>query len=216
MNTKNHNQFLQILTCSPIQQIQSITMGGGTEAFPDLGKHCQLSDCKQLDFLPFKCDGCHKVFCVEHRSYKSHDCTNSDHNSRKVLVCETCSMSIEIPRNSKGGEAEMNLLLKQHQKSNDCDPKKKKKPTCGARRCKEILTFSNTSSCKSCHIKFCLKHRFQSDHACNGNRMPAVAAVARAGGGVRPFFVALASRNGQDCTKKNTGSELASTSVKAY
>ncbi|KAD5317734.1 hypothetical protein E3N88_17680 [Mikania micrantha] len=47
-------------------------MGGGTEVFPDLGKHCQLSDCKQPDFLPFKCDGCHKPFCLEHRSYESH------------------------------------------------------------------------------------------------------------------------------------------------
>ncbi|XP_076954239.1 zinc finger AN1 domain-containing stress-associated protein 12-like [Bidens hawaiensis] len=194
-------------------------MGGGTEAFPDLGKHCQLSDCKQLDFLPFKCDGCRKVFCVEHRSYKSHECSNSYHNSRKVLVCETCSMSIEIPRNIKG-EVEIDLLLTKHQKSEDCDPKKKKKPTCGARRCKEILTFSNTSTCKSCQSKFCLKHRFQSDHACNGNRMPAAAAAVRVGGRVTPFLVALASRNGQDCVKKNNnGSASASkpsTSVKAY
>lgn len=35
---------------------------GGTEAFPDLGKHCQLLDCHQLDFLPFTCDGCKQVF----------------------------------------------------------------------------------------------------------------------------------------------------------
>ncbi|KAI3784763.1 hypothetical protein L1987_43868 [Smallanthus sonchifolius] len=194
-------------------------MGGGTEAFPDLGKHCQLADCKQLDFLPFKCDGCHKVFCVEHRSYKSHDCSNSDHNSRKVLVCETCSMSIEIPRNSRGGEDEIALILAKHQRSGDCDPKKKKKPTCGVRRCKEILTFSNTSACKSCQVKFCLKHRFQSDHACRSENMPAVAAAARVGGGVRPFLVALASRNGQDCVKKTNASGSASkpsTSVKAY
>lgn len=38
-------------------------MGGGTEAFPDLGDHCQHPDCHQLDFLPFHCDGCKKVFC---------------------------------------------------------------------------------------------------------------------------------------------------------
>lgn len=36
-------------------------MGGGTEAFPDLGRHCQHSECKQLDFLPFNCNGCRKV-----------------------------------------------------------------------------------------------------------------------------------------------------------
>ncbi|KAD4887922.1 hypothetical protein R6Q59_034985 [Mikania micrantha] len=173
-------------------------MGGGTEAFPDLGIHCQLSDCKQLDFLPFKCDGCHKSFCLEHRSYKSHSCSNSDHNSRKVLVCETCSMSIEIPRNSTGGEDE---IAANHRRSGDCDPmKKKKKPTCGVKRCKEILTFSNTSTCKSCQMKLCLKHRFQSDHACRR----------------RPFLVALSSRKGQDCAKNINGSDIPSTSVKAY
>ncbi|KAK1432821.1 hypothetical protein QVD17_09722 [Tagetes erecta] len=192
-------------------------MAGGTEAFPDLGKHCQFSDWKQLDFLPFKCDGCHNIFCLQHRSYKSHDCSNPDHNSRKVVVCEACSMSIEVPRNTKGGEDEMNLILTKHLKSGDCDPRKKKKPTCGVRRCKEILTFSNTSACKSCQIKFCLKHRFQSDHECKSNHTRAAAAAARVGGGVRPFLVALASRNGQDCTKKGSGTgSKASTSVKAY
>jgi len=34
---------------------------GGTEAFPDLGKHCQHVDCHRLDFLPFTCDGCKQV-----------------------------------------------------------------------------------------------------------------------------------------------------------
>lgn len=192
---------------------------GGTEAFPDLGKHCQLSECKQLDFLPFKCDGCQKVFCVEHRSYKSHECSNSDYNSRKVLVCETCSMSMEIPRNSNGRQHEMDLILAKHQKSGDCDPKKKKKPTCGVRRCKEILTFSNTSTCKSCQSKFCLKHRFQSDHECKSNHVSGAVRVGGGGGGARPFLVALASRNGQDYSKKANGSKSASTpstAVKVY
>ena len=30
--------------------------------FPLLGKNCEKSECKILDFLPFKCDCCHKVF----------------------------------------------------------------------------------------------------------------------------------------------------------
>lgn len=29
--------------------------------FPDLGRHCSEESCYQLDFLPFKCDGCKKV-----------------------------------------------------------------------------------------------------------------------------------------------------------
>ncbi|GJU27385.1 zinc finger AN1 domain-containing stress-associated protein 12 [Tanacetum coccineum] len=78
------------------------------------------------------CDSCEKVFCVEHRSYKFHECSNSDHTSRKVLLCETCSMSMEIPRNNKGGKEEMALILAKHEKYGDCDPKKKK--STGVRR----------------------------------------------------------------------------------
>lgn len=183
--------------------------GGGTEAFPDLGRHCQNSDCHQLDFLPFKCNGCNKVFCLEHRSYESHDCPKSDHNSRKVLVCETCSTAIE----STGCNGiDEKILLETHVRSGSCDPnKKKKKPTCPVRRCKEVLTFSNTSTCKTCHLKVCLKHRFPADHACTKNTV--VAAAAAGNGGRRwndKFLAALASRNGKDCAK--TGATAASAS----
>lgn len=33
----------------------------GTPQFPDLGKHCSVEDCKQIDFLPFTCDRCRQV-----------------------------------------------------------------------------------------------------------------------------------------------------------
>ena len=41
----------------------------------DIGQHCSHATCQQLDFLPFKCDRCLKVFCKEHRSPDSHSCT---------------------------------------------------------------------------------------------------------------------------------------------
>ena len=40
----------------------------------DIGKHCYK--CGQLDFLPFVCDKCNKVFCRYHRVYENHDCPN--------------------------------------------------------------------------------------------------------------------------------------------
>ncbi|PVH65066.1 hypothetical protein PAHAL_2G416300 [Panicum hallii] len=30
----------------------------GTPEFPNLGKHCSVGDCNQIDFLPFTCDRC--------------------------------------------------------------------------------------------------------------------------------------------------------------
>ncbi|GAB4836604.1 Zinc finger AN1 domain-containing stress-associated protein 12 [Ancistrocladus abbreviatus] len=188
-------------------------MGGGTEAFPDLGRHCQHADCNQLDFLPFICDRCQKVFCLEHRSYKSHECPKSDHGSRKVTICEICSTAIETT--GKYGEDEK-AILEKHERSKDCDPSKKKKPKCPVKRCKEVLTFSNTAACKSCHVKVCLKHRFPADHACR--RL-----IASPNGGfssIKPL-VALPARKGVDCGSKNGGSLVSpptssSKSVEAY
>ncbi|XP_052196231.1 zinc finger AN1 domain-containing stress-associated protein 12 [Diospyros lotus] len=172
----------------------------GTEAFPDLGMHCQHPECNQLDFLPFDCDSCHKVFCLEHRSYRSHECPNSDHKSRKVVVCEICSTAIETT--GRGGEEEKSAL-ERHEKSGDCDPKKKRKPTCPVRRCREVLTFSNTSTCKGCQLQVCLKHRFPADHSCGHS---SAAAPARAAGSNK-FLIALAARNAkaQDCAKDGRG-----------
>ncbi|XP_072590524.1 AN1-type zinc finger protein 1 [Vulpes vulpes] len=40
----------------------------------DVGRHCQVERCRRRDFLPFVCDGCSGVFCLEHRSRESHSC----------------------------------------------------------------------------------------------------------------------------------------------
>ncbi|XP_020259174.1 zinc finger AN1 and C2H2 domain-containing stress-associated protein 11 [Asparagus officinalis] len=153
--------------------------GKGTEAFPDLGEHCNHDDCNQLDFLPFTCDGCHKVFCLEHRTYRDHGCPNSEHNSRMIVLCEICSVSIE-----KKADEQDRVILDRHLKSGDCDPTKKKtKNKCPVRRCKELLTFSNTSTCKNCGIGVCLKHRFPSDHGCKlksfKHQHPLLSSIAR-------------------------------------
>ncbi|XP_042502981.1 zinc finger AN1 domain-containing stress-associated protein 12 [Macadamia integrifolia] len=190
-------------------------MAGGTEAFPDLGKHCQHEDCHQLDFLPFKCDGCRKIFCLEHRSFKSHECPKSDHKSRKVVVCKICSVSIETTGNNEEDEK---VVLERHERSGDCDPSKKKKPKCPVRRCKDILTFSNTNICRICQQKVCLKHRFPADHVC---KKPLATAAAP---GTNKFLTALAARMSINCgaspgSVSSSSSSNASTSppsVKAY
>ncbi|XP_022410707.1 AN1-type zinc finger protein 1 isoform X2 [Delphinapterus leucas] len=40
----------------------------------DIGRHCRVEQCRQRDFLPFVCDGCSGIFCLEHRSRESHSC----------------------------------------------------------------------------------------------------------------------------------------------
>ncbi|XP_062193170.1 zinc finger AN1 domain-containing stress-associated protein 17-like [Phragmites australis] len=153
----------------------------GTEAFPDLGAHCDEADCNQLDFLPFPCDGCGKVFCTAHRTYRDHGCAKAADQGRTVVVCPDCGDAIErVPGQDDCG------ILEAHARSRRCDPARKRKPRCPARRCKEALTFSNTSECKGCGQKVCLKHRFPADHDC--------AATARAAAGA-----AAARRAGAEC-----------------
>lgn len=138
------------------------------------------------------------MFCVEHRSYKSHECPNSDHRSRRVVVCEACSTAIETT-----GEDEK-TALERHERSGVCDPrKKKKKPACPVHRCKEVLTFSNTSACKACGLKVCLKHRFPADHGCGARPEAAAAAGGRWN---EKFMAALASRGARECWKNERGS----------
>ncbi|GAV74814.1 zf-AN1 domain-containing protein [Cephalotus follicularis] len=172
---------------------------GGTEAYPDLGRHCQHSDCHQLDFLPFICDGCQKVFCLEHRLYKFHECPKPDHRSRKVIVCQICSTAIETTGHD--GEEEK-LIMGKHKKSGDCySNKNKKKPTCPVRRCKETLTFSNTSTCKTCQLNVCLKHRFPADHVCMQQPVKVPATTTNNGRWNDMFLAALVSRTGKECGK---------------
>jgi hypothetical protein len=52
-----------------------------------IGKHCAFPECNQLDFLPFKCDCCNKVFCLEHRTYASHRCEKSGNREFQVFIC---------------------------------------------------------------------------------------------------------------------------------
>ena len=41
---------------------------------PDIGTQCALEICKQLDFLPIKCNNCSKIFCKDHCSLDGHNC----------------------------------------------------------------------------------------------------------------------------------------------
>lgn len=138
----------------------------GTPEFPDLGKHCSVQDCNQLDFLPFTCDVCRQVFCLEHRSYSKHHCPNATEKDVTVLVCPLCAKAVRLVPNE-----DPNLTWDQHVRTS-CDPsnyaKVQKKPRCPVRGCRENLTFSNKMVCKDCKQEVCLKHRFGPDHNCKG------------------------------------------------
>ncbi|KAK9065769.1 hypothetical protein SSX86_015170 [Deinandra increscens subsp. villosa] len=161
----------------------------GTPAIPNLGKQCSVDDCKLIDFLPFTCDSCNQVFCLEHRGYSTHQCPNANKNDLTVVVCPLCAKGVHLIPGQ-----DPNITWESHVNT-DCDPSNYEKVTnkkkCPVRGCKETLTFSNTIKCRDCTIDHCLKHRFGPDHSCPGPKKPEPSF---------PFW-----RVKQDPTTKSTG-----------
>ncbi|XP_060077045.1 AN1-type zinc finger protein 1-like [Ylistrum balloti] len=97
--------------------------------FPDLGKHCSLQSCKQLDFLPYDCDGCGKTFCGDHKFPDNHKCdqvnkhtASGDYSGDKSYSCtfEGCQgrelMKVTCM------ECEKNFCLShRHQSDHNCE-----------------------------------------------------------------------------------------------
>lgn len=134
--------------------------------FPDLGKHCSESFCRQMDFLPVKCDACEQIFCYNHFTYSQHQCPSAYKKDVQVPVCPLCN----APVPNKRGELP-DVAVSAHL-DNDCksDPAVKKRKIytnrCNKKGCKvkELIKVN----CDSCCLNFCLSHRHPQDHECKG------------------------------------------------
>ena len=159
--------------------------------FAHLGKSCSL--CNTQDFLPFTCDSCYSVFCLEHRSYIAHKCTKSIGKDHKVVSCPLCSQSIHffddgsasvheifdkhlrlecVNRRTISGSSNTSSLSSTQSSTTSIPiqstsiPIIKAPKRCSTKGCKEILTTSNTYYCPKCRQETCLKHRFGDAHDC--------------------------------------------------
>lgn len=112
--------------------------------FPDLGEHCQLNSCKQLDFLPVTCGLCSKTFCSTHGATpERHDCQKLHlRKDNKVEVCKKCNRKLVL--------------------GHKCEVKKRSK--CSVENCKSKILIPLT--CPDCFQKLCPRHRFPADHDC--------------------------------------------------
>ncbi|XP_052797158.1 AN1-type zinc finger protein 2A-like isoform X2 [Mya arenaria] len=133
---------------------------------PHLGTHCHQKDCKQLDFLPMKCDACSMIFCNDHIHYATHSCPESYKKDNQVPVCPLCNKPIPL----KKGEVP-DVVVGRHIDS-DCqsDPAKERRKVytnkCSMKGCKvkEMIPVK----CDKCQQNYCLRHRFEDDHQCEG------------------------------------------------
>lgn len=134
--------------------------------FPNLGEHCALGTCKQLDFLPFTCDSCRRIYCKEHVTYENHNCETGLRKDRKVPVCPLCNQPVSLSP-SENPDQKVNEHIE-----NDCKSdlaKRQRSGKCSAKGCKkrELIPVQ----CSSCRKNFCLRHRHEADHDCIGTRL---------------------------------------------
>eukprot|EP00026_Physarum_polycephalum_P009602 Phypoly_transcript_09730.p1 GENE.Phypoly_transcript_09730~~Phypoly_transcript_09730.p1 ORF type:complete len:342 (+),score=35.46 Phypoly_transcript_09730:306-1331(+) len=129
--------------------------------FHHLGSHCSFPDCKQLDFLPFKCDACGDTFCLDHRTQEAHRCRFAGNTDRRALVCPICNNPIvALP------SQDPNIVLDDHI-NQGCAVKASTGYKCNMKGCKKVDVMAII--CKSCRRHHCVKHRFEDAHNCPRN-----------------------------------------------
>jgi len=143
-----------------------------------MGSHCEEPSCKQLDYLPMKCDACSRLFCKDHLLYDDHTCSGKYKKNIQVPVCPLCSAPIPIARG-----AVPDLAVSAHI-DQGC-PEKNKKEKVFKNRCHAVKHGKQCKKhelvaciCSSCQTNFCLAHRHPTDHDCKGAQPPAARAAA--------------------------------------
>jgi predicted nucleic acid binding AN1-type Zn finger protein len=151
--------------------------------FPGLGQQCSFDECRQLDFLPVKCDLCKKIFCSEHYKYESHNCPTAYQKNVQVPICPLCNAPVP------GRADELPDIRVGRHIDSDCSSdravthrKKVYANRCTLKGCKQKEMIPVV--CDRCGQNYCLKHRHPQDHTCpNINSKPmgpaALAAAAR-------------------------------------
>uniref|UniRef100_A0A674AE13 Zinc finger, AN1-type domain 2A n=1 Tax=Salmo trutta TaxID=8032 RepID=A0A674AE13_SALTR len=166
--------------------------------FPNLGEHCSENSCKQLDFLPMRCDACEEIFCKDHITYANHKCMSSYKKDIQVPVCPLCNTPIPIKR------GEMPDIKVGEHIDRDCqsDPAQNKRKIftnkCSKGGCKQKEMIRVT--CDQCHINYCLKHRHPLDHDCKPEDKP----VSKSG------FAAFMRSQGASSSSASTSSSRGS------
>ncbi|CBZ52237.1 hypothetical protein NCLIV_020230 [Neospora caninum Liverpool] len=134
--------------------------------FSDKGDVCSAALCGMRDFLPFHCNKCGKVFCVDHYVPESHNCPRIRSGDRRVYVCPTCLEAVPMRNEeAEASAAERHVPACQPEKYDE-RRRQLRGNACPIRGCRERLTDITTYRCKACDQAVCLKHRLQEDHDC--------------------------------------------------
>src|SRR5215469_13727557 len=110
----------------------------------DVGAHCDF--CRQIDFLPFRCESCKGTFCLEHRTETAHKCENAGAWARARAGLDTTTPTATSTRKLAAPST---------------------KDKCAKPDCRnEINSLKPGSSCTECDQWYCWAHRMREDHDC--------------------------------------------------
>ena len=129
--------------------------------FVNLGKQCAFKECKQLDFLPFKCKHCDESYCLEHRTCASHKCEKEPKQDAKTIEveCPLCLKHLVFQRDSSIDEK-----VDEHIRRGCNVNAAKLSRRCCLATCKRVELMP--LDCRQCKMHFCIKHRMPEDHRC--------------------------------------------------
>ncbi|KAI9662955.1 MAG: hypothetical protein M1821_008002 [Bathelium mastoideum] len=113
-----------------------------------IGAHCEMPFCRQLDFLPFRCESCKGKFCLDHRTESAHSCSHAGEWARRQRQAQLSSSS------SSSSTPKPSILTHEQQ--------------CSSPSCKTLINTPLTQGvhCPNCNRSYCLKHRMREDHNC--------------------------------------------------
>ncbi|PYI12061.1 hypothetical protein BO78DRAFT_357555 [Aspergillus sclerotiicarbonarius CBS 121057] len=132
------------------KESQSYTQLPDTD-LDSIGRHCQLSYCNQLDFLPFRCSSCKGTFCLDHRTETAHKCPRAGEWARAQHPSSSPS-----PSNTSAST------------SSNQKPTIYNTDQCAEVSCKTLIhTLTDPGvTCPECKKSFCLRHRLREGHEC--------------------------------------------------
>ncbi|XP_037091048.1 AN1-type zinc finger protein 1-like [Pollicipes pollicipes] len=97
---------------------------------PELGRHCGLAACRQLDFLPLVCAHCQVTFCRHHVAADVHSCDKAPQPAEADLTASTrvygchvagCTAAELTPVTCPGCQRPC-CLTHRHEAEHDCPP----------------------------------------------------------------------------------------------
>lgn len=183
-----------------------------------LGEHCSRKDCHQRDFLPVRCDRCHRHFCKLHFSYDEHDCPLRNDSVECPLCARKLPITLEAANEGAGNDPQwIDRIVDEHIRSN-CHAlhgeghasggaaaavSKSKNAAAAARKCGEGRCEANAIvRCKRCGGVYCLQHRIEGDHKCTEStataRSSSASIVSAAGGAINKLVASVT--NGASAT----------------